>query len=296
MTPYASPAKEATGFVTYSPAAKRRPGRIALRVLHYVVLILLIFVFIGPFLWMASISIRPSNESIYTFDLIPEAPTLEFYATTWTEYSLDRAFLNSLIVTVASVVSNVLLCSWAAYPLARMAFRGKQLVFLLILSTMMVPFQLYMIPLFLISLKLGLFDTLLGVIVPSTVGAFGIYLLRQYYQSIPKDLEEAARIDGAGEFQIWAKIMFPLTKPAVVTLAIFVFVQTWSSFLWPLIITNSEERYTLPVAVARLSGDFIGETQFTAAGSVIAVLPIIILFALLQRWFIGGMTMGSVKG
>jgi putative chitobiose transport system permease protein len=214
----------------------------------------------------------------------------------WQTGGLKRAFLNSVIVAVAVVGLNVVLCSLAAYPLARMEFPGRRAVFLLILSTLMIPFQLYMIPLYLVSLRLQLDDTLTGIILPWSVGAVSIFLLKQYYSTIPKELEEAARIDGCNDLGVWWRIMVPLTQPAIAAMAIFVFVQNWSNFLWPLILLNSQDRYTLPLAVEKLSGAFIDKTQYIAAGSVIAVLPVIIMFFLLQRHFIGGLTVGGVKG
>ncbi len=263
--------------------------------IKYLFLIALVAVFIGPFLWMFSIALRESGN-IYSFRLIPENATLQNFVVTWQAFGLGRSFLNSVIVAAATIFLNVMLSSLAAYPLARMKFPGSQIVFFIILSTLMIPFQLFMIPLFLICLKIGLADTLLGIILPASVGAFGIFLIKQYYHTIPKDLEEAARIDGAGEFSIWWKIMFPLTKPAIAALAIFIFVANWSNFLWPLIIIDTPEKYTLPIAIAKLSGAFIDRTQYIAAGSVIAVLPVIIIFLFVQRHFIGGMTLGAVKG
>jgi putative chitobiose transport system permease protein len=261
---------------------------------RYLVMVSLLIVFIGPFLWLFSIAIRGTGN-IYTLELIPEGATLTNFTATWNEFGFGRAFLNSLLVSAGTVAANIFLCSLAAYPLARMTFPGSRIVFLLILSTLMIPFQLYMIPLFLLSLRLGLYDTLLGIIVPSSVGAFGIYLLKQYYHSIPNALEEAARIDGASEFQIWWRVMFPLTQPAVAALGLFIFIGSWSSFLWPLIIVYSPTNETLPIAVARLSGAFVDKTQYLAAGSVIAVAPIIVLFFLLQRHFLGGLSLGAVK-
>lgn len=264
-------------------------------ILRYVLMIGLLIVFVGPFLWLLSISLRGS-ENVYSFNLIPKDPTLENFVHTWKAFGFARAFANSVFVAVLVVACNILFCSMAAYPLARIKFPGSQFVFFLILSTMMIPFQLNMVPLYLLCLKLRLTDSYLGLVIPGAVGAFGIYLVKQYYQTIPKDLEEAARIDGAGEFGIWWRIMFPLTKPAIAAMAIFVFVANWSSFLWPLIILDDEKKFTLPIAVAKLSGAFVDRTQYIAAGSVIAVLPIIIFFFFLQRYFIGGLTLGSVKG
>ncbi len=274
------------------------PGRIARplrRALHYLVLIALVGVFIGPFLWMLSIALRESGN-IYSLALWPENATLRNFTETWRQFQFGRAFLNSVFVAAATVGLNVLFSSMAAYPIARLEFPGRQLSFYLILSTLMIPFQLYMIPLYLLCVDLRLTNTLTGVVLPGAVGAFGVFMIRQYYTTIPKDLEEAARIDGAGEFSVWWRILLPLTKPAVAALAIFLFVANWSNFLWPLIILDSPEKYTLPIAVAKLSGAFIDKTQYVAAGSVIAVAPIIVLFFFLQRYFIEGMTLGAVKG
>ena len=261
----------------------------------YLFLCALVIVFIGPFFWLLSIALRGSGN-IYSLRLVPEDLTFSNFTETWTKFNLQRPFVNSMIVALAVVFLNIFLCSLAAYPLARLEFPGRQFVFFLILSTMMIPFQLYMIPLLLTCRRIGLDNSLLGIILPSSVGAFGIYLIKQYYHSIPGDLEEAARIDGAGELSIWWQIMFPLTKPALATLAIFIFVGNWSSFLWPLIITDREELYTLPVAIAKLSGAFIDKTQYLAAGSIIAITPVILLFLFLQRYFISGISLGAVKG
>ncbi|HPB31988.1 MAG TPA: carbohydrate ABC transporter permease [Candidatus Sumerlaeota bacterium] len=261
----------------------------------YVLLLALMVVFVGPFFWLLSISLRGSGN-IYSLRLIPEDPTFRNYTETWKNFGLWRPFVNSVFVAVFTLVLNILFCSMAAYPLARLEFPGRQIIFFLILSTMMIPFQLFMIPLYVICLNLGLSNTLWGIILPASVGAFGIFLIRQYYQTIPRSLEEAARIDGAGEFGIWWRIMFPLTKPAIATLAIFIFVGNWSNFLWPLIIVNDERKFTLPVAIATLSGTFVDKTQYLAAGSIIAITPVIVVFLLMQRYFISGINLGAVKG
>ena len=264
-------------------------------IMKYLFLCALVIVFIGPFFWILSIALRGSGN-IYSLRLVPEDLTFANFTETWTKFNLQRPFLNSVIVALGVVFLNIFLCSLAAYPLARLEFPGRQFVFFLILSTMMIPFQLYMIPLLLTCRRIGLDNSLLGIILPSSAGAFGIYLIKQYYHTIPRDLEEAARIDGAGELSIWWQIMFPLTRPALATLAIFIFVGNWSSFLWPLIITDREELYTLPVAIAKLSGAFIDKTQYLAAGSVIAIAPVILLFLFVQRYFISGISLGAVKG
>jgi putative chitobiose transport system permease protein len=284
-------------------------------VLRYAALIAVSAVMIGPFLWLLSLSVR-GGGNIYEMRLIPSVMTLDTYREVWTDYQLAGNFLNSVLVAVLSVVLTVLLAGTAAYPLARHTFRGRQLVFLAILSTMMVPFQVYMVPLVLLCKDIGLSDAAVNlpgpldglegiarrlraavaVVLPFSVSAFGVFLLRQHFLGVPRDLEEAARIDGAGEFTIWRVVMMPLAKPAVATLAIFTFVFSWSNFLWPLLILSREETYTLPVRIAQLSGALIRSTNTLAAASVIAIVPVIVFFLIFQRWFIQGATLGAVKG
>ncbi len=263
--------------------------------LRYVVMVALLALFVGPFLWLFSMAIRPMGADVYELTLLVENPTFENFADVWQIYGFARAFLNSVLAVFFIIILNIYICSLAAYPLARINFPGKQIVFIAILATLMIPFQIYMIPLFILMRDLHLIDTLTAVVLPFSVGAFGIFLLRQYYMTIPKDLEEAARIDGAGEFNIWWLVMFPLTKPAVAAMAIFVFVAQWSNFLWPLVVLDSREKWTLPIAIEFLSGGMVERTQYVAAGSVIAVFPVIILFFFLQRYFLGELTLGAVK-
>ncbi len=274
-----------------------RTGALAIvgLLLRYVAMCAIAVLMIGPFYWLLVLSFR-GGGNIYSFRLIPEQITFHNFIYAWTAAGLGISFLNSVIVGVASVGLNLLLASLAAYPLARLTFPGRTLIFYIILSTLMIPFQLYMIPLLLLCIRIGISNTLVGVYLPFSVGAFGVYLIKQYYHTIPKDLEEAARVDGAGEFTIWWRIMFPLTKPALATLAIFVFVFSWSNFLWPLIILNDQGKFTLPVAIAKLIGVFVDKTHYLAAGSVITIVPVIVLFLFLQRLFIGGLTLGAVKG
>ncbi len=278
-------------FVT-SSEKKKRAFALGLR---YAVMIALLTVFVGPFLWLFSMAIRPMGADVYELTLFVENPTFGNFVDVWQLYGFERAFLNSVMVVTFIIILNIIICSLAAYPLARIKFPGSQVVFIIILSTLMIPFQIYMIPLFILMRDLNLIDTLTAVVLPFSVGAFGIFLLRQYYMTIPKDLEEAARIDGAGEFNIWWLVMFPLTKPAVAAMAIFVFVAQWSNFLWPLVVLDSREKWTLPIAIEFLSGGMVERTQYIAAGSVIAVFPVIVLFFFLQRYFLGELTLGAVK-
>jgi putative chitobiose transport system permease protein len=264
----------------------------------YLLLFIVMCLMVGPFLWLLSTALKSGHENIFAYppSLIPQDITLSNFAKVMDTFPFWRYLFNSTFVAVITVILNILLCSLAAYPLARMKFRGKNLVFLLIISTMMVPFQLVMIPIYILSLELGLQNTYAGVILPHATTAFGIFLMRQAFLTVPYELEESARMDGCNSFQIWWRIIMPLVRPSVVTLAIFTFVMSWSDFLWPLIILNDESMYTLPLGVNALAGNFSANWRLIAAGSVLSVLPIIIFFILMQRHFIDGAMKGAVKG
>lgn len=279
--------------------------------LRYVALLLVALVTIGPFLWLLSTALKGGGENIFAYppQLLPAAPTLGNFEEVWKAVPFGRYVLNSVLVAAAAVVLNLIFASMAAYPLARMKFRGRDTFFYLVLATMMVPFPVIMIPLFVIVTKLhtGLIAVTPGalqspyllytwLVLPTSVSAFGIFLLRQAFLAVPKELEEAVLIDGGSPFDIWWKIMLPLSRPAIATLAIFTFVGSWGDFLWPLIVLKEPELYTLPVGVAFLAGTFSANWRLIAAGSVLAVLPIVAFFLLLQRYFIGGATSGAVKG
>jgi putative chitobiose transport system permease protein len=263
--------------------------------LHYVLLIFITVIMIGPFIWLLYLSLR-TNGNIYSWPNAVSDFSLSSFTVVWNEYPIATAFKNSILCALGAVTLTVSVASLAAYPLARYDFYGRNIIFLMLLSTLMMPFQLYMIPLFLYVKELGLTNTLLGVFVPFAGSVFGIYLIKQHYASIPRDLEEAARVDGAGEFRLWWSVMFPLTKPAVATLAIFTFVGSWSNFLWPLIVLQDENKQTLPVALATLTGAFVDRISYLAAGSVLAVAPVILFFVIAQRFFLSGVTAGAVKG
>lgn len=287
----------------YSPAMQR-----LFVVARYAMMLAVTAVMLGPFMWLLYMSLRMTGN-IYAWPAALSDFSLASYASVWTQFAMytipgtstpfpiPAPFVNSVLIAVISVFCTVVVASLAAYPLARMDFYGKKIVFMFILSTLMVPFQLYMIPLFkLVVIDLGLNNSYTGIILPFVASVFGIYLIKQFYETIPSDLDEAARVDGAGEFRLWWQILLPMTKPAVATLAIFSFVGSWSNFLWPLLILQSDEKMTLPVAIAKLSGQFVDRTSYLAAGSVIAIVPVILFFLLLQRWFLGGLTVGAVKG
>lgn len=264
----------------------------------YLILGAIALVMLFPLLWLLGTSFKSPTEDIFSFppQIIPSQPTLENFFTVWETNPFANYITNSAIVAVVTVSLNLLFCSLAAYPLARLNFRGRELIFALIVSTIMIPFQIVMIPLYILVVNLGLRNTYLGIIFPNLASAFGIFLLRQAFQGVPKELEEAARIDGCSELGIWWHIMLPAIRPALVTLAIFVFIGSWSDFLWPLIILDRPEYYTLPLGVATLAGTFSLDWRLIAAGSIISIAPILILFFFVQRYIIPTDVGSGVKG
>ncbi|MBD2102945.1 carbohydrate ABC transporter permease [Leptolyngbya sp. FACHB-261] len=252
-----------------------------------------------PLIWLVSTSFKSSAENIFQFPprLLPEQATLSNYIRVWQSNPFGRYLWNSTVVAVLTVGLNLLLCSLAAYPLARLDFRGRNFLFALVIGTIMIPFQITMIPLYILAVKLGLTNSYLGLILPYITSAFGIFLLRQAFLGVPKELEEAARMDGCSELGIWWHVMMPSVRPALVTLAIFVFVGSWGEFLWPLILLNqSEELYTLPLGVAKLSGAFSEDWRLIAAGSVISIVPTLLVFLGMQRYIIPSEAGSGLKG
>ncbi|MEL6776986.1 MAG: carbohydrate ABC transporter permease [Cyanobacteria bacterium J06597_16] len=268
------------------------------KVLMYGLLSAIAFVMLLPLLWLVSTAFKGPVENIFQFppQFLPRSPTVSNFVKVWQANPFGRYFVNSTIIAVATVALNLLLCSLAAYPLARLNFKGREVIFSIIVSTILIPFQIVMIPLYILAVKLGLINTHLGVILPYIASAFGIFLMRQAFQSVPKELEEAARIDGCSELGIWWHIMIPSVRPALVTLAIFVFVGSWSDFLWPLLILNQPEHYTLPLGVADLAGSFSSDWRLIAAGSVIPIVPVILLFVAVQRYILPSEAGSGVKG
>ncbi len=251
-----------------------------------------------PLVWLVSTSLKSPNENIFQYppQLIPSQPTLTNFIQVWQTNPFGRYLFNSTLVAVLTVGLNLVFCALAAYPLARLNFRGRDGIFVLIVSTIMIPFQIVMIPLYVLTVQLGLRNTYLGVIFPAIASAFGIFLLRQAFQGVPKELEEAARIDGCSELGLWWYVMIPAIRPALVTLAIFVFIGSWSDFLWPLIVLDRPEYYTLPLGVAQLAGQLNLDWRLVAAGSVISILPIIFFFVLMQKYVVPTEAGSGVKG
>lgn len=264
----------------------------------YVLLSAIAFAMLLPLLWLVSTAFKSSEESIFTFppQFLPASPTFDNFVTVWQQNPFGQYFLNSCIVAVLTVGLNLLFCSLAAYPLARLRFRGRAPLFALIVATILIPFQIVMIPLYVLAVQLGLRNSYLGLVFPFIASAFGIFLMRQAFRGVPKELEEAARIDGCSELGIWWNVMIASTRPALVTLAIFVFIGSWSDFLWPLILLDRPEYYTLPLGVAKLAGSFSLDWRRVAAGSVISIVPVVIFFVALQRYIVPTESSSGLKG
>lgn len=267
-------------------------------VLIYSLLSAIALIMLFPLFWLVSTALKSPSENIFQFppQFFPAQPTLDNFIRVWQTNPFAQYLFNSTLVAGLTVILNLLFCALAAYPLARLEFKGRNIIFAIIVSTIMIPFQIVMIPLYILTVQLGLKNSYLGIIFPSLASAFGIFLLRQAFQGVPKELEEAARMDGCSELGIWWFVMLPAIRPALVTLAIFTFIGSWSDFLWPLIVIDQPEYYTLPLGVARLAGTFSLDWRLIAAGSVISIAPILLLFIILQRYIVPSDLGSGVKG
>ena len=274
-------------------AGSRVGGLIQLLVL--VVLALLVLV---PLLWLVSTSLKGPAEDIFTSPpaLLPSQPSLDAYGRLFRDNPLGRYLFNSTVVSLVAVVANLLFCSLAAYPLARMRFAGRGLVLALVVATILIPFQVVMIPLYLLMVQLGLRNTLMALVIPQAATAFGLYLLRQSFLGVPVELEEAARMDGCSKLGEWWNVMIPAARADLITLAMFVFIGTWSDFLWPLVILDDPQLFTLPLGLQQLASSFSLDWRIVAAGSVVSILPVLLLFILLQRFILPSASGDAVKG
>lgn len=250
-----------------------------------------------PVFWMVSASVMaPGEASTVPLRFIPVRLTFEHYLALVDRLHMGRYFLNSFIIASAVTLISLLFNSMAGYAFAKFRFPGKDRLFRLLLSGMVVPAQVTMLPLFLMLKTFGLVNTYAGAIVPGLASIFGIFLIRQFAGSIPDSLIEAARIDGASDFKIYRSVVLPLCRPILSTLALFTFMGTWNDFMWPLIIMTDDARYTLPVAIANLKGEHLLDLELMMAGSVVTILPVLILFLAFQRHYIRGIMVGGVKG
>ena len=268
------------------------------KALQLALLLVLALAMLLPLIWLVSTSLKGPAEDIFTSPpaLLPSQPSLEAYGRLFTDNPMLGYILNSTIVSGIAVVANLLFCSLAAYPLARMRFAGRGMVLALVVATILIPFQVVMIPLYLLMVQLGLRNTLLALILPQAATAFGIFLLRQSFAGVPAELEEAARIDGCTPLGEWWNVMVPAARADLITLAMFVFIGTWSDFLWPLVILDDPKLYTLPLGLQQLASSFSLDWRLVAAGSVVSILPVLAVFIGLQRYILPSASGDAVKG
>lgn len=249
-----------------------------------------------PLVWMLSVSLMsPGEASTFPPPLLPGRATFDNYRQLFAHVGMGRYVVNSGLLTTAVTLLSLLLNVAAGYAFAKLRFPGRDRIFRLLLAALVIPSQVAMVPLFLLLKHLGLVNTYGGVIVPAMASIFGIFVVRQYALSVPDDVLEAARIDGASEFRIFRSVVVPVLRPIVVTLAVFTSLGTWNEFMWPLIVLNDSELYTLPVALASLSREHVQDNELMMAGAVLTTLPVLLVFLVLQRYYIQGLTLGSVK-
>jgi multiple sugar transport system permease protein len=273
-----------------------RPSRFG-RFARIALLALLAAFALFPLLWMVSVSLMaPGEASQFPPPLLPAAPGLGAYRALFGTTGIARYFLNSLIVATLGTTLSLVFNTSAGYAFAKLRFRGRNRVFQLLLAALVIPGQVTMLPLFLMLKEIGLINSFAGVLVPLVTSIFGIFLVRQYALSIPDELLEAARIDGASEARIFVQIVVPVLVPILITLALFTFLAAWNDFMWPLIVLTDQDLYTLPVALAALSREHVQDNEMMMAGSVLTILPVLLLFLMLQRYYLQGLLAGSVKG
>ncbi|MGH2560496.1 MAG: carbohydrate ABC transporter permease [Thermomicrobiales bacterium] len=252
---------------------------------------------VAPFLWMASTAFKdPGAAFDYPPRWIPRPPTLESFREVWTLVPYDRYLFNSAFVAICVTAGEVVTSALAAYAFARLRFPGRDAMFLLYLATLMIPGQVTIIPNFILMRYLGWINTYQGLIIPTAFTALGTFLLRQYFLSIPRELEEAARVDGASYFEVWWRIIMPLSSPALATLAVFSFMGSWNSFLWPFVMVSTSEMRTLTVALRSFQTDYGTEWGLLMAGSLIAMVPMVVIFLAAQKYFVRGIATTGFGG
>ena len=257
----------------------------------------LAFVSLFPLVWMVSVSfMAPGAASTLPTPIVPAAPTLANYRQLFGSIGMGRYFFNSLLIALLATLISVSFNVMAGYAFAKLQFRGRDAIFKTLLGALVIPAQVAMLPLFLMLKPLGLVNSYAGALVPVLASVFGIFLVRQFARGIPDDLLEAARIDGASEFRIFTTVIVPLLRPVLATLAIFAFLGAWNDFMWPLIVLTDDSLHTLPVALAGLSREHVQDNELMMAGSVVTVLPVLVVFLALQRHYIAGLMAGGVKG
>jgi multiple sugar transport system permease protein len=263
--------------------------------IRYAVLLIFGILMLFPFAWMLSTSMKQGRE-VFNLSLLVSNPSLKNYARLFSSSYFPRWFVNSFIAGTIVTLSVLFFDSLMGYTFAKHNFRGKKLIFILVLSTLMIPTEMLVIPWYLISSKVGWVDTYWGIVFPGMMTGFGTFLMRQFFDTLPDDLFDAGRIDGMNEFKIWAQIGMPLVKSALSALAIFSFVGNWNAFLWPLIISSETRMYTLPVGLALFNGEFATEWEMIMTGASVATIPVLIIYIIFQRQIIEGIALTGVKG
>ena len=280
------------------PRPTPRGGRNSSSTWSYVFLVGGLVLMVGPFLWMVLGSIKPESDFLQNPPtLLPTAATTNNYSRLFDQLDFPRFFFNSSVIALAVTVGNLLFCPMLGYALAKLRWRGKRLIMGLVLATLMVPAGITLIPNFILMSNLGLVNTYPGLILPFLAGPFGVFLMRQFMLGVPNELLEAARIDGAHEFRIYWSVVMPIATPVLATLGILTFLGNWNSFLYPLVMAQEPQMYTLPVALATFAtGQYQADHGMLMAGSVILVVPVLIVFILFQRWITEGIATTGLKG
>lgn len=268
------------------------------KVIVYIILILIAVVMVIPFLWMLSASVKSDREvfQMNPFVWIPEVPRWSNYSDIWTKIPFARFVGNTVFLTIVVTLLQLLTSSFAAYSFAKLNFRHKNGLFLAYIATIAMPWQVYMVPQFIMMRKMGLNDKLTAIICLQAFSAFGVFMMKQFYEGIPDDLCEAARIDGMSEYRIYASIMLPLSKPALSTLTIFTFVATWNDYLGPLIYLKSQNKKTIQLGLKMFISQYSSDYGLIMAGSVLSLIPVLIVFLILQKYFVEGVAATGLKG
>lgn len=276
---------------------KKKSSAVLHRVLLYIVLILIAVIMVVPFLWMLSTSLKTQYDAVKIPPVwIPDPPQWENYVRLFTEQPMFQFMLNTIKIVFFVVLGQLFFSSLAAYSFARISFKGRNVVFFLYIATLMVPGQVTMIPTYLMFAKAGLTDNHLALILPAFFSAFGVFLLRQFFMSLPRELEEAAEIDGCNPFMTYWRIMLPLVVPAMLTLGVFTLMNTWNDYMGPLIYLSSPEKYTMTLGIAYFKGVYTTQWNLVMAGSIVSVMPILIAYLCAQKYFIEGIAFSGVKG
>ena len=276
----------------------KKQHEIIKKIFLYLILITIALLMAIPFVWMLSASIKSDREvfQMNPFVLIPEHPKWSNYKDIWTKIPMLRFVGNTVLLTIVVTVFQLATSSFAAYAFAKLEFRGRKGMFLAYIATIAMPWQVYMVPQFLMMRKFGLNDNLLAIICLQAFSAFGVFMMKQFYEGIPSELNEAARIDGMNEYQIYATIMLPLSKPALSTLTIFTFVTTWNDYLGPLIYLKSVENKTIQLGLKMFISQYSSDYGLIMAGSVLSLIPVLIIFLILQQYFVEGVASAGIKG